>query len=263
MKLRALSVALSLFLLLLARPAQACVECSGGWCYPALGWGYLHCSIHCPGDPNADCVCFAGGGFCQGAQAPADTSLARLKPSLPAASKEPRFVKTSNTITEAPMPSNSKRQLPPNCTSRDTPTGAKVYECGPKIGRPAISSFSFKADPAQLLQLAEINKDLAFLLFRASSIQREMRLDIAGGAISARVPQSAAAVRAQILGASAGDSLTAPVQYQFTRLGQTSDGSVRFVFAPQEPTRGISTIVEFAPSPDAAFDFVMTGWRQR
>lgn len=266
MKTVRFSIGLFLFGLLMPHVSNACVECSGGWCYPALGWGYLHCSIHCPGDPNADCICYAGGGFCQGAQAPRSTSLAWLKsPRASVDSQVPQVVLVATTANDAgPQPAGyPKRELPSNCSVRETVTGGKLFECGPKIGMPAVSTFSFSADPAKLLQLAEVNKDLAYLLYRASSIQREMRLDLSGGAISAQVPQSASAVRTRILGGGTGDVLTSPIQYQFTRVGQVSEGSVRFVFTPQEPTRGVPIVVEFGLSTDAAFDFALTGWRQR
>lgn len=266
-----LCVLMAIGLLSSSSSARACVQCWGGWCYPASGFGWTHCSIHCPGDPSLDCICYGGGGFCQGARgltpfrdlALATSTSSRLEDLCEPGGKTPAMTPVSLPVPAAAPLGYPKRELPPNCVARHSADGGLTVACGPKVGSPLTSSFSFIVDPATLVQLAEVNKDLAFLLHVASRVQREMKLDLGGGVISAQVPRSAATVRSRLLGAqTSGDEPQSPVQYQYSRVGQATESTLRFVFNPYGGT-GAQVVVEFTPSADATADFVLTSWRLR
>lgn len=252
-----------------APAVSACLQCDAYLCSPALGGGRTGCQMTCRGgvgDPSIDCYCVSYGQFCYGARGSAPLLATRLEVAqsyveLRTASQWPRLV-------HAGLPARPDKQdrrldqrneLLRGCVERKLPEGSRVVECGAPLP-PETLRVSLSAVPGDLLQIAEVEKDIALLLAKLIRASRIDPMPLTSMHTDVDQAWTVESVRAFILGATRFELPTVTTHARYSIEPSQSDSQVVTLSISPLESSGRTVIARFVSQPGQPRDFVLSGW---
>lgn len=252
-----------------APPVAACFQCEAYVCSPALGGGRTGCQLTCRGgvgDPAVDCFCVLYGHFCYGARGSAPLLATRFETVQSYGAMRPASPWAS--LVHANFPVRTERQdrgvvqrndLPRGCTERQLPEGSRVVECGSPLP-PATLKVSLSAVSGDLLQIAEVEKDIALLLVKLIRASRIDPIPLISMQTVVDQAWTVESVRAFILGGPGVElpPVSSRARYSIDPL-QIDSRTVVLSISPLESS-GRTVIARFVSQPGQPLDFVLSAW---